>query len=782
MDKKDINVSVRNLVEFILRSGSIDSKFTGSSRAVQGTKIHKMIQNKSVEDYTPEVMLKTSMEFDDFILNIEGRADGIVKDGDNFIIDEIKTTTAPLSLIDENFNPQHIAQAKCYAYMFSEREKLDGIGVRLTYYQLDTKETKYIENYFTWNELKEFFHGLAKEYFVWAKLDFDFKGIRDISIKKLQFPFEEYRAGQRKMAVAVYRTISNGKKLFAQAPTGIGKTISTLFPAIKAMGEGHTSKIFYLTAKNTTHAVAEDTLSLLRKNGLKLKSVTLTAKEKICPKEKPECNPDICEFAKGHFDRVNDALLDILSNEDDLKKDVILKYSNKHNVCPFEFSLDLTIWADCVICDYNYVFDPRVSLKRFFQETKGEYTFLIDEAHNLVDRARDMYSAEISKKAFFEFKKTIANKKEPIYNTLNKINKYMIFQRKKCDEHQNGYYVTHDEPKEVYTLLEKLSSQAEEILLKGTYGESEELLNLYFKTLSFLRIGELYDEKYVTFVQKIGDDVSIKLLCLDPSYLLGESLKKGKAAIFFSGTLLPMDYFRHTLGGCEEDYRIYLNSPFDVENRALLISDKISTKYVDRENSYSKIAEQINTVVNIKKGNYIVFFPSYSYMNEVYDELTNRYPDININMQSPSMTQNEREDFIGLFQSNPKKNTIGFCVLGGIYSEGIDLKADRLIGVIIIGVGLPMICPERDIIKAYFDEKNSMGFEYAYMYPGMNKVMQAAGRLIRTIDDKGIILLIDERFSYPSYRRLFPKEWFPNTRVDTNSLGEKAKNFWLKKE
>ncbi len=777
--KQKIKVSVRNLVEFILRSGDIDGGFVGSSnnRAVEGTRIHKKVQNASGEKYEAEVVLKYEIEYKDYILCLEGRADGIIQDGDIITIDEIKSTAAPIEKIDEDFNLLHWAQAKCYAFIYAEENELSKINVQLTYYQIDTDEIKRIFKEFCFNELKGFFFELIQKYFIWTEMQHQWNIERDISIRNLSFPHETYRKGQRELAVAVYKTIVNDKKLYAQAPTGIGKTISTVFPAIKAMGEGHTSKIFYLTAKTITRTVAQDAFSLMRQNGLRAKTVTITAKEKICFKDKASCNPDTCEYAKGHFDRVNDAIMDILKSEDNLNRETIERYGRNHCVCPFEYSLDLTIWADVIICDYNYVFDPRVSLKRFFAEKGGDYVFLIDEAHNLVDRSREMFSAELYKKPFLDFKREVKTTHSKLSKALNKVNQYMLDLKKKCND--DGYYTKEEIDSDIYYLLKKFIAECEEYLLKQKKNEiNEDYLSLYFDAISFTRIWELYDDKYITYAEDSNGDVKIKLFCLDPSHLLKETLKKGKAAVFFSATLIPMDYHRNILGGEEDDYMIYLDSPFSIDNRCILVADRISTKYKDREKSYIDIAEYIKSVLKAKEGNYLIFFPSYQYMNKVYEIFTEKYPEFETYIQAPNMSEEEREDFLELFELNTQKNVLGFCVLGGVFSEGIDLKHDRLIGVIVVGVGLPQICLERDIIKDYFNKINKLGYEYSYMYTGMTKVLQAAGRLIRTEEDKGVILLLDERFVYSNYQRLFPREWFPYTRVTNESIEKYLSEFW----
>ncbi|MFZ5967010.1 MAG: ATP-dependent DNA helicase [Bacillota bacterium] len=773
----EMTVSIRNLVELVLRSGDLDARFMGSSRALEGTRAHQRIQKNYKEGSMAEVTLKHSVSAGDFTLTVQGRADGILFEGETVVIDEIKTVTIPLEELTEDFNPLHWAQGKCYGYIYGLQNELSEIILQVTYYQLDTEECKCFRKAYQIDELEAFFYDLIHRYLVWADLIRKWRIRRDESIIRLDFPYPTYRKGQRELAVSVYKTIKEGKRLFAQAPTGIGKTMSALFPAIKAVGEGQTSKIFYLTAKTITRTVAEEAFEKMKQKGLLFKTLTLTAKDKICFEKGSRCSPDECQYAKGHFDRTNDAMDDIFTHEDTFTRKEIEGYARKHQICPFEFSLDLSLWADCVICDYNYVFDPRVYLKRFFGETTGDYTFLIDEAHNLVDRGRTMFSAELSKKPILDMKRKMKDEHQKIVKDLNKINSFMVKLRKNCEE--QGHFVQKESPSELFPLLRRLITDAEEWLKKNEKSEAhEEFLNLYFEMLTFLRISELYDEQFITYVEKYKEDVKIKLFCLDPSQLLREAVKRGSAAVFFSATLAPIVYFREILGGDEGDTMLKLPSPFDQRNRCLLVADRISTKFKNRDGSYEEIAKHIHQVTDQKKGNYLVFFPSYQYMRAVLAIFKEVYPDITIMEQTTDMKEEEREAFLESFQAD-QEAVLGFAVLGGLFSEGIDLVGERLLGAIIVGVGLPQICLETDLIRAYFEEKKHMGFAYAYTYPGMNKVLQAAGRVIRTEVDRGVILLIDERFTTPGYQKLFPQEWKRFYRIKNKAeISSKLQWFW----
>jgi DNA excision repair protein ERCC-2 len=782
--KKTISISVRNLVEFIYREGDIDSGFSSNSMH-EGAKLHRKIQKAQNGKYEAEVSLKYAVENEHYTLLIEGRADGIIEDENGgFCVDEIKTVSMPLDEIDSEYNGVHWAQVKCYAFIFALQKSLTQIDIRLTYCHHETEQIKFFTKSLSIQDLNKFFNDLIDSYHAWALMSVHWIVKRDESVKNLQFPFLSYRTGQRELAIEVFKTIRDQKKLFVKAPTGIGKTISTVFPALKALGEGKTSKLFYLTAKTITRGVVEDALEIMRKQQLSVKSVVLTAKEKICSNVIFRCNPIDCHCAKGHYDRINGALWKLINDQDAFCMNVIQAYAEKFAVCPFELALDLTIWSDVVICDYNYVFDPVVNLKRFFSDKGGNYTFLVDEAHNLVDRAREMFSAEITKKELHQIKKILKTQNKglnkEIVSQLNACNSIMIRYRK--EGALEGTVVFKEIQSEFIERLRGFADSCKKALARqDEISKDENIVSAYFNAIMFLKIAELYDERYVTCIEVQDDDVKIKMFCIDPSFLLQEAVKRGRSAVFFSATLSPFQYFRQILGGESNDKFLSLNSPFDKNNRCILITRDISSRYVNRESNITRVIACIKDVVQSKIGNYIVFFPSYAYMKKVYDVIVPDFIDTTVHVQSNSMSEVERERFLNYFQPNPDTTTLGFCVLGGLFSEGIDLKSDRLIGALIIGVGLPQICFERDIIKNYFQKNKSQGFEYAYIYPGMNKVLQAAGRVIRSENDKGIIILIDDRFSTQQYSSLFPEDWFPHQKVHAKKIAEHVQNFWKKK-
>ncbi len=771
-----IKVSVRNLIEFVLRSGDIDNSFISTSRAIEGTLAHQKVQKSYGPEYSPEVTLKHSFSYNDYILEIEGRVDGIIKLQDETIIDEIKSTTRDIETIEEDYNHLHWAQAKCYGYIYALQNELTNIHIQISYFNIENEELKIFKRNFTFVELETFFIDVIDRYIKWARLTFDWAEIRDGTISRMDFPFEEYRKGQRELAVAAYKTIKEGKNLFTQAPTGIGKTMSLLFPSIISIGQGTLSKIFYLTAKTITREIPIKSMELLMNNGLRAKTLVITAKDKICLNDEVKCNPRDCSYAKDHYDRVNDAIMDLFKNEDMITRNIVIEYARKHHVCPFEFSLDISLWADVVICDYNYVFDPQVYLKRFFDGLAKEYVFLIDEAHNLVDRSREMFSAQINKADFLDLRGIFKDNYPSLYRAFNKCNSIMNNLKK---EFGKGDYYQREEIGELYYPIKRIISLMEQwLILEKEHGDYEKIMDLYFNLITYIKISDFYDKHYVTSIEVMDRDMIIKLYCVDSSYLLNESLKRGKSGIFFSATLTPLEYYMDLLGGNKDDYFIRLPSPFPRDNLSLLIRDNISTKYKDREDTYLDLLESIEIFIKSQNGNYFIFFPSYAYMENVYKMFADRNPDLNTVIQEGNMTESEREEFLNRFDE--ERNLIAFVVMGGIFSEGIDLLGDRLIGAVIVGVGLPQICFDRDIIRDYFKEKTNLGFEYAYMYPGMNKILQSAGRVIRSEEDRGAILLIDDRFGTYRYKELFPREWSHYRLIKNNGqLEEYLRLFWM---
>ena len=779
-----IRISVRNLVEFILREGDIDNRTGGGQdpeNMQMGSRIHRKIQRQMGADYQAEVPLKTEIVCDGFTLKIEGRADGLIHTKEQVMVDEIKGVLRELDRVQEPAGI-HLAQAKCYASMVAEQEGVDEIGVQMTYCQMETEEVKRFQYSYQSNELKVWFDEVIRQYKKWAKFQIEWRKARNASIKGIEFPFP-YRKGQRDLAVSVYRTILRKKKLFIQAPTGVGKTISTVFPAVKAVGEELGEKIFYLTAKTITRTVAEQAFETLREQNLKFKVITLTAKEKICFCEETSCNPDDCPYAKGHFDRVNDAVYELLMQEDVMSREVLEAQARKHKVCPFEMALDVSTWVDGVICDYNYVFDPDARLRRFFAEGgAGGYLFLIDEAHNLVERGRQMYSAELCKEDFLSVKKLVKGEAPRFAKRLEACNKILLAMKKECENYKVLDNISHFGI-QLMNVLSETDRYLEECVDKEV---RENVLDFYFQVRSFLNIYDGLDENYVIYTeyQENGRFV-LKLFCVNPAENLQKCLDKGNSAVFFSATLLPIQYYKRLLSTEKDNYAVYIDSSFDTKKRLLMNGVDVSTRYTMRSREmYQRYATYIFRVVKAKMGNYLIFFPSYRFMEDVYQEFTQLLAsdeeEMELVIQQKHMDEEERENFLRAFEMGREKSLIGFGVLGGIFSEGIDLTNEKLIGTLIIGTGLPQVCNEREILKSYFDQKGLYGFDYAYRYPGMNKVLQAAGRVIRTEDDRGVILLLDERFQREKGKEIFPKEWADCERCRLDIVEEKIRLFWEK--
>ncbi len=878
----EVRISVRNLVEFILRHGDIDNRHQGGGESAmqEGSRIHRMIQKRMGTDYQSEVFLRYTHPTDKYVLTVEGRADGIIDSKNEILIDEIKGTYRDLSRM-KGPAPLHLAQAKCYAFMYADRELNDNesreIRIRMTYCNMETEEIRYFYEDYSFQKLAVWFRELIAAYQKWADYEWEWREKRQTSIAKLEFPFP-YRKGQRELVTYVYQTIYHSRKLFLEAPTGVGKTISTVFPSVKAMGKGMGEKIFYLTAKTITRTVAEETFSILRKNGLRFKSVILTAKEKICFMEKPECNPESCPYAKGHYDRINDAIFDLLTKEESFTREKIEEYALKHQVCPFEICLDMSLFADGIICDYNYLFDPHVYLKRFFGEgNNGSYLFLIDEAHNLLERGREMYSAALIKEKFLELRREIKQalvselaengKKSSIKGQMtlammelsqgmspdmsknvsgmeelsltdtvvkedSEGNLSYISKKKRKNKGGRSILLREGYGERLMQLLESCNKELLELkrdcgdyllvdsiepfvnkLLRlysilGDYLEEQEeeklpvreqILDFYFEVSHFLNIYERLDEHYVKYVQ-INEDGTflLKLFCVNPRENLKKCMLQGRSTILFSATFLPVQYYKELLGGEPEDYEVYAQSIFNPEKRVLLIASDVTSKYSRRsEEEYYNIARYIEEIVKNRQGNYMVFCPSYSFLRKIYEYYMAHFAgeDRECLIQQEYMSEQEREEFLNRFRGNEgcdlqavismeieeeeeEQTLIGFCVMGGIFGEGIDLKHDSLIGVIVVGTGLPQVCNEREILRGYFNGKKENGFDYAYQYPGMNKVLQAAGRVIRTAEDVGVIALLDERFLQFSYRKMFPREWENFEIVSLQTVARRVERFW----
>lgn len=712
------NISVRNLVEFMCLGGDIDNRDTGVADVKvmqEGARLHRKIQHSMGSNYRAEVLLRNKEELTseggiEYELRIEGRADGIIadieedEDGNKLpigevTIDEIKTMQSDVGKLKEPVYV-HKAQAMVYAYIYLTRYNLESINVQLTYCNTETEKIVRFKEQYDSESIIKWYRELVAGFKKWMDYVFDERAERNASIQKLHFPFE-YREGQKKLVASVYHTVKEQKVLYIQAPTGVGKTISTVYPAVQSCSNGLTDKIFYLTSKTITRTVAEETYAILRDAGLHFRTVTLTAKDKICHLDEHNCNPEVCEYARGHFDRVNEAVYDIITNEAVINRDTILQYSVKHKVCPYEMSLDVSYWCDGIICDYNYAFDPDASLKRYFGDGgKGNYVFLVDEAHNLVDRAREMYSATLVKEDFLACKRVVKDMDKRLASYLEKCNKYLLELKRACDKE---YIIIDDYCGTFLANLQSCYSYMQKFLDKNK-GKPvcDEIIEFFFKIRHFINMYDCIDEKYVIYAEHIDDgDFALHLYCVDPSGQLSQRLSQGISTIMFSATLLPVNYFKEMLSGNADDYAVYAHSPFDTDNKRVLIGRDVTSRYTRRNyNEYTKIAGYIHTLTQSKQGKYMIFFPSYSYMREVYDIYIQKYAcnvidlhDVedgsyiyhlsegeNVLIQDNNMTEADKENFLSVFMDNTSGNVTGFCVLGGIFSEGIDLRDKSVYG------------------------------------------------------------------------------------------------------
>ncbi len=816
-----LTVSVRDLVEFAFRTGDLGGTqdFAGSNRALEGTRGHQRVQKSRPPGYQKEVSLQAEVETADFILRVQGRLDGLWPSAAEsgllgqelsasaqsaVILEEIKTVSANWRGAPD---PLHWAQVKLYGAIFLRQQPESSLILRLVYLDLDSGKIREFEQASTAAELGEFFSQAITLYQQWMTQQVAWQRQRNQSIAQLAFPYPEYRPGQRKLAVAVYRAIREGQRVFACAPTGIGKTMSVLYPAIKAQAGGHSSQIFYLTARTSGRQAAEQAVAILRRSGLRLRSVTLTAKQKICFQPGPQCESLTCPFALGYFDRIKSALSELLAHEF-LTQPVIETVARQHQVCPFELSLDAALWCDLIIADYNYAFDPRAWLRRFFAEPHGEYAFLIDEAHNLVDRAREMFSAALDKAELRELKRALRDPRESdesdpdaaagefaleaekpvlrsrpprelaaVNKSLNAVNRLFTQLRQQAKESGVEALALAEIPETWDPVLRGFVEQAEAWLAQNKPAPFREaLIQFYFQVGGWLRISEWFDERF-RLLWTSGPE-QLRLFCLDPSVCLQKALERGRSAVFFSATLSPMEYFKPVLGCQSEDAELRLDSPFPPERMGLFIQDRIATHYRAREATYDAVAQAIATFVSARRGNYLVFFPSYQYLRPVLERVQTQNSGLSLKAQTPGMNAEESEAFLNSFQADPPQTQVGFAVLGGIFGEGIDLSGGRLAGAVVVGIGLPQVGFERNLIRDFFATQYAAGFEYAYLYPGMNRVLQAVGRVIRSEHDRGAVLLIDTRFREPRCRRLFPPWWQPQFVAGPGPLSAALEQFW----
>lgn len=753
---KSLRLSVHQLVDFLLRSGDIDNRVFNRSSMNEGSRLHAVYQSKQSKNYMSEYPLAVSLTVDEIDILLEGRADGIIKRSDgSYVIDEIKTTVEELKKFHEDNLEWHLGQAKCYAYMFAKLNGLEFIGIKLTYIRQGKEKEQFIDTYvFNYLELEQFVIDLINQYLEFYNIIFEKISKRNESIKTLPFPFDKYRPGQRELAKYSYAATKRGKRLFVEAPTGIGKTMSTLFPFIKALNDDEKSKIFYLTAKTSGKEAAHQAIRILKEKGLSLSDIIITAKDKVCFCKGNACNPDECPYTRGYYDRIQTVLRYSLLNYDDFDLSLITQIAYDNQICPFEFELDLSLFMDVIVCDYNYMFDPISYMKRYFDEDSSHYLALVDEAHNLIDRSRDMYSASLSYQMFKDARKSVRHSKlHKLKLAMSKMNKMF----KEYLEVEDGNHIVDEFNLYTYKTVSSFITTMQDINKNENKEMSKELLEFYLEVNRFNKMLEFVNSNYLLFYEKKGNDITLRVNCLDASGFLNASFNSIKSAVVFSATLSPMEYYVNTLGGKSSDANLVLPSPFPKENLKIIIAPNVSIRYKNRDSSYQKVADYIKAFVKNKVGNYFVFLPSYEYLHNLMPYIDIK--DALIYEQNKEMSDEEKEIFLNNFKPSPEVTSIAFVVVGGAFGEGIDLVSDRLIGAVIVGIGMPKINFISDQISKHYDELGYSGYDYAYLNPGMNKVMQALGRVIRSENDKGAVLLIDERYLLNEYRDLFKAEW-----------------------
>lgn len=770
-----IKASVREIVELVYGSGDLVSEEYLYKRAEEGNIIHREHQSRYRDEDKKEVYVSYEEETEDYYIFISGRIDGVIRKGNKVIIEEIKSTTKDLEYIDEDSVPAHLAQAKLYAFLYFRNTRKRKINIRLTYIHVQSRKIKSIDLVYTLAELEEFFRKTLDIYLHWLKVIYLHEEERNKSIVGLNFPFDSYREGQRELMGACYRALLNQEILYAIAPTGVGKTIATLFSALKTINQ-HNQKLFYLTAKNLGKKVVLDTVRLLMHHGLKAKAIEITAKDNICFQEERDCDPEKCPYSKDYFSKLFPALKDIFQNADLYDKETIIEYAEKHQICPFEYSLDISNHADIIICDYNYAFCPRTHLIRYFDDGSNyRPLLLVDEAHNLVSRSKDMYSGEVSKIAVLTLNKLLRENKFNLNKTFTEVLK--AFEEYEKDKKPGDYFVL-DLDEEFIGQISKLINLTENFLEENKEIKNKtEIIKILLDMTRFQKMSEIFDEDYVYTIEKTENNLKVAVNCLDASKFILKTIKEKTAgAVFFSATLYPFHYYQKMLTQDKGKF-IKIDSPFPQENLKLITYDSVSTRYRDRKASVGKIIEIIRILGQSKVGNYIVFFPSYQYLNLVYEELEHN-GEFEYIVQKQDFTQDEREEVINLFKDTDKTQ-IGLFVLGGMFSEGIDFIGDMLSGVIIVGIGLPMYGGYNNVVKTHFDEKFRAGFDFAYTYPGFVKVVQAVGRVIRNETDYGVAILIDDRFANRKYLHLYPKEWSHMKFISTpEAIKDEIQNFW----
>ncbi len=764
----DFTVSVRDLAEFCYRSGDIDHRFTPSPTGVQGTEGHQRVFSKRPNSYTREYAVDYKYRDGKFELDLRGRADGY--DSVAGVVEEIKTCRVSPELIPESTKQVHLAQARLYAALVAEADDLEKLDVHLTWFNIDS-EKEWTSSYtYSADEMAEFLKQTLKKYSNWLKKILALKVSRDKSIAAMAFPYGDFRAGQRDIAELVYKCVDQGGQLLLEAPTGIGKTSAVLFPALKALAAGKHERLLYLTAKSVGRRAAEHTLAHFRESGFNGVALSLTAKDKICLSPGKACHKDDCPYALGYYDKLADAMEAAISGPSLTKQDVE-HLANRFEICPYQLMLDLLPWVDIVIADLHYFYSLTPTFSQLIEGGDQRWTALVDEAHNLPSRARAMYSANLSKSGLMRAKSQLGKKgSRPVVRALENINRQMLALQK--EDWQEPVFESRDDLSDaLLDVLQRFVAEVGEKMAENPayLHRMPDLKEFFFDVLQFMRVAENWGEDYrfeMTRLASTGSAVHskqslrLRLNCLDPARLLMSRQEQLHALNVFSATLSPIQWVHAGLGLREDAVCRRLNSPFRSEQLKVSLATQIDTRYKLRSVSLPALAKLLAQWIFQESGNCIVYFPSYRYMRDCVSlMLANGLEQRGHTLWQQSSEQGEsaREELLELLENT--RNVLAFCMLGGVFGEGIDLPGERLSAVVVVGVGLPQINKDTQQLQAYFEALHGQGFRYACLYPGMQKVDQALGRVIRRDADRGRALLVDSRYTQREYRDLLPPWW-----------------------
>ncbi len=806
--KPEIKIGVRDLLETIFNPKDLNTSFSPTTRGQEGSEGHQIVISQRPPGYRTEVSIEFPYETAEYRLMVRGRIDGIQESESEIIVEEIKTTYTPVADLQPGQYPIHEAQLKLYLYFLMAQHPDLQITGKLTYLNLDDLTERSFPLNISPEAGAEFFLSLADAFLAHRQGYDQWRGVRNDSIAKLWFPFQEPRPGQNQLMDMVSLALEQERDLFAEAATGIGKTIAVLYPVLKRLAESSRfNQIFFLTAKTAGKEILRKTLVSIMRQGLRLRTVFIEAKSRVCLAAELKCHPQNCIYANDYYAKVKRIIPEILEKEL-ITPELIMEYAKENLVCPFELSLDLSLQTDLIVCDYNYVFDPGVYLRRFFLHSgRNDFLFLVDEAHNLVPRGREMYSAALSQRELAQLR-ILIGRSEPKADAAcaNLEEFFQLWQNELQAEGRPGTLLA-GLPDLFLPALERLAALLE-LYLKQPLAPKlrDRVQEFYFNLVAFTRVVTLINQDYSIYVKQEEDSgqtnggrsnnpeeseeerqkwIYLRLFCLNPGPFLRQRLDKGRSTVFFSATLSPVDYFQELLGGGPDYLQIRLTSPFPQETRLYFHVPGIDTRYRLRNHTAGILARCIFDLVTAHTGNYLIFFPSYSYLNTI---LTCIKPLLTgkarLYIQSSSMNETSKKEFLQRVTDTAaavknNQSNVGLAVLGGIFGEGIDLPGEQLIGVMIVGPGLPMVNDEQELVRRYFDERNGQGFLFAYLIPGLIRVIQAAGRVFRTPDDKGVVLLVDDRYLQENYRELLPSDWFmPGRPFSTSDYRQILQEFW----